>query len=106
MKNKHLKALIIVIFIIYIASYYVANSGYYEYHKQMETVIINEKIKEFESDIKEGNNIDTKKYLEPTKDYTNIISNTFYNISNNGTNLARKIIKFLFKKVSYLIEDD
>ncbi len=106
LKNKYLKFLIIIILIIYISSYYVANSGFYEYHKQIETVIINEKIKEFENDIKEGNIIDNKKYLESPIDYTNRISNTLYNISNNGTKITRKLIKYLFKKVSYLMEDD
>ncbi len=106
MKNKYIKYIVIIILIIYISSYYVANSGYYEYHKQIETVIINEKIKEFENDLKEGKNIDNKKYLNPPIDYTNKISNTLYNISTNGTKITRKVIKYLFKKVSYLMEDD
>ena len=106
-KNKKLELLIIVIIILYSACYYVACSGYYEYHMQERTILTNEKIKEFEKDVNEGKDIDIKEYLvDPEADYTNSLTNLVYSISNNGTKLTRKIIKLLFKKISYLMEEE
>ena len=105
-KNKTLKFILIVIIIIYISSYYVANSGYYEYHLQEKTVLTNEKIKEFEQDVKDNQNIDIKDYLAYEEvDYTNRITDFVYNLSDNGNRIARKCLKALFKKLSYLVED-
>ncbi len=105
-KNKFLKFIIIVILIIYISSYYVSNSGYYEYHMQQKTILTNERIKEFEKDVKNNENIDIKNYLDNEEhDYSNKMSNIMYSISDKGTKVTRKIIKYLFRKLSYLVED-
>ena len=105
-KNKSLKYIISLIIIIFVSSYYVSNSGYYEYHMQEKTILTNEKIKEFEEDVKNNNNIDIKNYLAYEEvDYTNKLSNLMYNFSDKGTLIARKAIKALFKKLSYLVED-
>ena len=105
-KNKTLKFIIILVVLIYICSYYVSNSGYYEYHLQEKTVLTNEKIKEFESDIQNNEAIDIKEYLvNEDKDYSNKVSNIIYNISVDSNKVARKIIKTIFKKLSYLVED-
>ena len=105
-KNKFLKVIIIIIIVVFVSAYYISNSGYYEYHMQQKTVLTNDKIKEFEEDVKNGKNIDEKIYLEDTdKDYSNNISNIIYKISTDGTKVTRKIIKKLFKKLSYLVED-
>ena len=91
---------------IYVSSYYVANSGYYEYHLQERTLLTNEKIKEFEVDVKNNENIDIKDYLAYEEvDYTNKLTNLMYKVSNGGNKIARKVIKTLFKKLSYLVED-
>ena len=105
-KNKLFKPIIIIILIIFISAYYVSNSGYYEYHMQQKTVLTNDKIKEFEEDVKNNKDIDIKNYLEYEEvDYSNKLSNLVYDFSNNGVKVSRKIIKRLFKKLSYLVED-
>ena len=106
MKNKSLKSLIIIIIVIFIACYYVSNSGYYEYTIQKKTIITNERIKEFEQDVKNGNEVDIKDYLDnEDKDYSNKFTDIIYKLSNNGNKLARKCITAIFKKLSYLVED-
>ena len=95
-----------MIIIIYTACYYVACSGYYEYHVQEKTILTNQKIKEFEEDIKNNKEVDIKDYLVNEEvDYTNRFTRLMYGISDNGNKLARKIIKGLFKKLSYLVGD-
>ena len=96
-----------IVIIIYIACYYIASSGYYEYHLQEKTVLTNEKIKEFEKDVKDNQKIDIKNYLTyEEKDYTNKVTNLVYSISNNGNKIARNCLKAIFKKLSYLVEDN
>ena len=97
-KKSTLKLILIIIILIYISSYYIANSGYYEYDLQRRTVLTNEKIKEFEEDV--------KNYLENEEtDYSNKITDIVYNSSDKGTKLVRKLVKYVFKKIGDLVED-
>ena len=105
-KNKLLRFVMIVLFLAYVVSYYIANSSYYEYQLQERTIMTNEKIKEFEEDVKNNQNIDVKDYVTTEQvDYSNRISNLIYSFSDSANNIARKCIKALFKKLSYLVED-
>ena len=105
-KNNFLKTIIVFILIIYISAYYVSNSGYYEYHMQQKTILTNEKIKEFEDDVKNNKDVDIKNYLDYEEvDYSNKLSNLMYDFSDGGVKVSRKIIRALFKKLSYLVED-
>lgn len=105
--NKNLINLILsIIIIIFISSYLIASSGYYEYNMQQRTILTNEKIKEFEEDIKNNENIDIKDYLEQEEiDYSNKFTTLVYNISDSSNKLARKAIKYVFKKLGSLVED-
>ena len=105
--NKGLvKLVILIILIVFISSYLIASTGYYEYTMQQRTVITNEKIKEFEEDIKNNENIDLKDYFEEEEmDYSNKFTTLVYNISDSSNKLTRKAIKYVFKKLSVLVED-
>lgn len=100
------KLIIILLIIVFSTSYIISESGYYEYTMKQRTVITNEKIKEFESDIKNNENIDLKEYLSKDEiDYSNKFTNLVYNISDSSNKLTRKAIKYIFKKLGSLIED-
>ena len=106
MDKKILKLTIILITVIFVASYFVSESGYYEYTMQQRSIITNEKIKEFEEDVKNNANIDLKEYLKKEQvDYSNKFTNLVYNISDNSNKLAKKAIKYVFRKLGSLIED-
>ena len=106
MNKKLVKLISIIIIIIFIASYMIAESGYYEYTMQRRTIITNEKIKEFEEDVKNNKEIDLKNYLDKEEiDYSNKITTLVYNISENSNKLARKTIKYIFKKLGSLVEE-
>ena len=62
LKNKYLKLISIIILISFLSAYYISNSGYYEYRMQERTILTNEKIKEFEQDVKNKENIDIVMY--------------------------------------------
>ena len=73
---------------------------------QSKTILTNEKIKEFEEDIKNNKDIDIKTYLDnEERKYSNKITNLMYKLSDSGNKLARKCMKELFKQLSNLVED-
>ena len=92
-----------VLFIIYIALYMMDNLGYYNIAAKNK-VITEEKLEEFEEDVKSGKEIDLKEYVRDTTNYKNTYSNIGYNISigidnvlNKGLSNVGKILKKLFK---------
>lgn len=73
---------------------------------QEKTILTNEKIKEFELDVKNNENIDIKDYLDNEEiDYTNKLTNLVYNASLKGNEVTKKCLKLIFKRLSYLVED-
>lgn len=66
---------ILVLFVIFISIFIASKSGYYEYENKNKKIFTEEKMKEFEEDVRLGKNIDIKKYLKSDeKDYTNKIT--------------------------------
>lgn len=100
------KIMVVVILVVFAASYVISESGYYEYTMQQRTVITNEKIKQFEQDVKENKDMDLVEYLKKDEvNYSNSVTRFVYNISDNSNKLARKLIKAMFKKLSSLVEE-
>lgn len=101
-KNWFLNILCIL-FIIYITLYLMDNLGYYNIAAKNK-IITEEKLKEFENDIKNGEYIDLKEYVRDNTNYKNTYSNIGYNISmgidnilNKGLSNMGKLLKKLFK---------
>lgn len=106
MKNNTVKLILIIIVITFISIYAISESGYYEYKLQEKTILTNEKIKEFENDVKNNENVDIKEYLiNEELDYSNKITNLVYEISDNSNKLTRKLIKAIFNKLGNLVEE-
>ena len=106
MNKSIIRLIMIIIVIIFISSYIIASTGYYEYTMRERTIITNEKIKEFEEDIRNNKDVDIKDYYDNKElDYSNKITTLVYNVSDNSNKLARKAIKYLFKKLSTLVEE-
>lgn len=103
-KINWLRIIIIILFIGYISLFLLNKTGYYNSALRKKTELTNEQIKRFETDIRNGKQIDINDYLiDETKDYTNATSNTGYYIStsvekilNNGIKSIGSIFKKLF----------
>ena len=73
--SKAFWSILLVLFVIFISILMASKSGYYEYENRNKKVFTEEKMKEFEEDVKLGKNIDIKNYLsEEEKDYTNKVT--------------------------------
>lgn len=102
--KKIFNTIIFILFTFYISFYIASVSGYYEYEKKAESEMTEEKMKEFEKDIKNGKKVDIKKYLtNNSKKYDNKVTdvgNALSDIINNGiTSGLEKTFKIIEKLI-------
>lgn len=100
--KKIFNTIVFVLFTIYLAFYIASISGYYEYQKSEENKMTEEKMKEFEEDIKNGKKVDIKDYLvSDEKNYDNKVTeigNALSNFINDGiTNSLEQTFKIVEK---------
>ena len=78
--------------------------GYYDVARNR-TILTEEQIEKFETDVKEGNYIDLNDYLEiEKKDYDNSFSNISLNISNGIDSFLNKGLKTTLKALEKLFK--
>ena len=96
----------IVCFVSFLTFYISLQSGYYEYNSRRKMTFTKEQIERFESDVKNGNNIDINEYLVNTdKDYQNRISRFTLGISNNISKYMRRGVDIIFNRIGNAIEN-
>ncbi len=96
--------IMLFLFVIFLILYISTEAGYFEYKTHTKTVLTNESIKKFESDIQKGKNVKLENYITSEKiDYSNIVSDTGYNTGllietfmNKGIKKTVKILNSLF----------
>lgn len=98
--------IMIILFVIFITVYISQATGYYDYQQHRQVELTNEKIKEFETDVKEGKVINVKDYLTDTdKSYHNGVSRLGLKFSKTVSLSARKGINKIFKFLEALLKD-
>lgn len=76
-KSKFLKGVFIGIILIFLFSYFLEYSGYYEYNLHSKKNLTAEAMQQFEEAVKNGEKIDLNSYLmESTVDYSNSLTRT------------------------------
>ena len=94
-----------IFFIIFISIFISSSNGYYEYKNKEDRVLTDEKIKEFEQDIKENKNVDIKNYyVNNEKEYNNKMTRVGEKISYIVTNSISKGLEGSFKLIEKLVE--
>lgn len=86
-----------ILFIVFLISYFQVNTGTYNSNLQSKTILTEEKIKEFEEDVKNGNYIDIKNYTEP--EYVDVSSP----LSDIGYNIGESIDDFINNKFTRVV---
>lgn len=114
MKEKEKKKLIykifrkifLMLFIGFTVLYFTEASGYYEYQLHEKVVLNDEKIKQFEQDIKDGKNINVDDYVkEDVDDYKNSVSDIGLKLSSNIGGTIKKGVNGMFKYLSKMMEE-
>ena len=88
-KFNYFGFILTILFLIFMGYYISYESGYYEANISRKSKITNEKIKEFESDVKEGKEIDIKEYMQ--SDFVDYSSP----VSRAGTYVSRVFDTFM-----------
>lgn len=100
------KIIFFIFFISFLIIYLSELTGYYEYQNHIKTSLTEEQIKKFEADIKDGNKIDIKEYLDAnTRKYNNNLSKIASKLSDSISNLVNNSVKYTFKYISKLIDE-
>ncbi len=101
MKIKNIVSLFFITIVIFFLVVYISEgTGYYDHITNNKYILTKEKVKEFEKDIQNGNNIDAKKYLEKDKDYKNLYNKTGMTISNIIEKVFNKGMNKFIKEVN------
>lgn len=97
-KKSILSFFIYLLLLVFICSYFIEFSGYYEYNLANKKNLTEHQIKQFESDVKEGKKIDINSYFtDSAVDYSNKLTKTTSEINLKLNEYLKKIIINTFK---------
>lgn len=106
MKSNLMKLILILSFTIFVASYFVEKTGYYDYKLQEKTILTSEQIKKFEQDLKDGKKVDIEEYLKKNeKDYSNNITTNITKISLTTNKYLKKGIESIFGILNNFVKE-
>ena len=106
-KKKLYKFVFMVFFLSFLVIYCAELTGYYEYQNHKQTVLTEEQIKKFESDVSAGKEVDINEYLvKDDRVYNNNLSKLSSKISNGISMVVQKGVESTFKFLSNLVEGE
>lgn len=90
-KYRYFWRSLFILFIVYVALFISVENGYYERQKAKTTVLTEQKIREFEEDVKNNKEVDIKDYLEEEhQDYSSKTSKIAVKLSNGLEKIMTK----------------
>ena len=93
-----------LLILMYITTYIVSLTSYYETIESNNTSLTNEAIKRFENDVLNGEKIVASNYLEEKKNNDNLFSRTSIKLGNIIENIFNIIMKSILKEVEQAIK--
>ena len=103
--KKILKFSLIIFIIIFIIIFFSYQNGYYIDKNRQTMILTEEKIKEYENDLKNGVDVSNKDYLVIAENYDNDYTRLSLKLSKKIENIFSKIIKFFFNQISSTINE-
>ena len=105
-KKLVIKILFGMVFIAFIISYAIGESGYYEYELANKKYLTEEQMKKFEEDVKNGSEVDLKDYTVETRiDYTNKFTDLVSNTSMSINKYLKKSIESIFGLLNKVVQE-
>lgn len=103
--KKIFNTIVFCLFVLFVSLYIASSSGYYEYENKEKSKFTEEKMKEFEEDLKKGKKVDIKDYLvNETKKYDNKVTDIGLALSDALNSGISTGLEKTFKFVEKLIE--
>lgn len=103
--KKGIKIAFIIIVLLYLLLYFSYKNGYYKDLNQEKKILTEEKIKEYEEDLKNGIDVTQKEYVVVTPNYDNNLTRSFLKISKTIESGFDKTIKYIFKKLNKMVDN-
>ena len=103
--NKVFKIIFIIGIIAFIFLYFSYQNGYYIKKNMDDAILTEEKIKEYENDLKNGVDVSKKSYIVIHNNYSNAYSRFLLRASNKLEKGVDQVIKFVFKRISKTINE-
>jgi len=104
-KTKLYKFIFMIFFFSFLVVYFSELTGYYEYQNHKKTTLTHEQIKQFESDVASGKEVDINEYLViENKDYNNGLSKLTSKLSDGISSLVQSGVENTFKFLSRLVD--
>ena len=105
-RNKVARYTFFFLFLCFIVSYAICESGYYEYELANKKILTEEQIKKFEEDVKNGSEVDLKDYTVETRiDYTNKFTDLVSNTSMSINKYLKKSIESIFGLLNKVVQE-
>lgn len=89
----------------FLGLFFAYKNGYYVNKNKENMLFTEEKIKEYENDLKNGVDVTKKSYLDAKENYNNKYTNFTLKVSKKIETGIDHIIKFLFRKISNTMND-
>ena len=103
--NKVFKIGLFIIIVIFLILYVSYQKGFYLDINKQKTILTEEKIQEYENDLKNGVDVSKKEYVVIVNTYDNNYTRSFLAISKKIENSLDTVIKYLFKKIGDTINE-
>lgn len=103
--KKIFNTILLCLFVLFVALYVASENGYYEYQNKEKKEFTEEKMKQFEEDVKKGKQINLNDYLkQDIKNYDNKITKLGNKLSDIINYSLMDSLEKTFKAVEKLIE--
>ena len=103
--KQGLKIFLILLIVFYLVLYFSYRNGYYIDKNKEKSILTEEKIKEYEEDLKNGVDVSKKDYVVIADTYDNTYTRLSLSVSKKIETAFDKIIKYIFRKVSNSINE-
>ena len=103
--KKVFKIILLIGILVFIFLYFSYKNGYYIKRNKDDSILTEEKIKEYENDLKNGVDVSKKNYITVHDNYDNTYSRFLLRTSKSIENGFDKVIKFIFKRISKTINE-
>lgn len=103
--KKTFKLGFIILIVIYMGLYFSYKNGYYVKKNEENMLLTEDKIREYENDLKNGIDISKKNYLDVKDTYDNKYTRFSLKISKKIESVFDHAMKFIFKKIGNTINE-
>lgn len=105
-KNKIFKYIFFTFFFSFLVVYFSELTGYYEYQNHQKATLTEEQIKQFESDVANGVEVDINEYLVvDSANYNNNLSKLTSKLSDSISSIVQNGVESVFKFLSNVVSE-